>query len=72
MELTNEQEDYILEQGMEDYYEQKEHLSNYPKLDDEMETNTEICCHCGGEFEEWDLDRCDEGWICRECEEKLR
>lgn len=32
----------------------------------------QVCVHCGGEFDEWDLDRCDGEWICRECEDKLK
>lgn len=29
------------------------------------------CCICKGIYEEWDMDLCDEGWICKECEELL-
>ena len=32
----------------------------------------EVCIHCNREFEESDLDRCDNDWICRRCEDKLK
>ena len=57
-------DDYLYEQWRDDEAEKE-----YEEL---KKVNMETCCHCGGEFEEWDLDRCDEGWICRECEEKLK
>ena len=39
------------------------------KFDDDLKGR---CIHCGVEFDIGDLDRCDEGWICRMCEEDLK
>lgn len=53
-------------------FEEQEHLANYPKLDDELDGNSERCCHCGEMIDMWDLDKCDSGWICKDCEDKLK
>lgn len=60
-ELNSKQEDFVLEQGMEDYYDKK--------IKEEEELFE--CQWCHKEFVENDLDRKDGEWICRDCEEEI-
>lgn len=62
------------EKEMKDNFDEFElaDMQNDEKKLEELEANdTHKCIHCGEEFNEDDLDRCDEDWICRECEFKL-
>ena len=84
-ELTSEQEDFILEEGMDKYYEKKYrdsfknsqikhskplNLKDFKK--DEVNLNySHKCAFCGCIYEENDLDRHNGNWICRECERQV-
>jgi len=71
-ELTAEQEDIMLEAGMEEYYEQKQ------RLNDNAEHITKRCVKCreATDFncDEWiELDFKGSGeWVCGECYNELK